>query len=179
MQRVVLGSEEDVLMRSRVKQPSWLSKVCCVHSFVLFCFFFLFVSLALVSPLRESWKRGDRRNYRLIIWPHKVLRAAEDVLKKCGIRSVSSTRLDGGADGRVKNKVLRSVEVAEKEVAAGRFSWFPFEMSKLKLTRQSVEGKMKGTETNGLESQKHEDGERSLGVSSSRKEEMLGRAGSG
>lgn len=42
----------------------------------------------------------------------------EEVLKKCEIVSASSARLDGGAAGEAKNKVLRSVRVEEKEEKA-------------------------------------------------------------
>lgn len=48
----VLGREEDVLRRSSIKQPSWLSKVCCVHSFSFS------LALRFRSPgVLETWRR--------------------------------------------------------------------------------------------------------------------------
>lgn len=91
-----------------------------------------------------------------------------------------------GAAGEARNKVLRSVVVEEKmeeekeeekeeKVAAVGLLKVPVGNKKVK----SIERNMKGRETKGLWSQKHEGGKGSRGFSSSRKEEMLGWAGSG
>lgn len=89
---------------------------------------------------------------------------------------------EGGAAGEARNKVLRSVVVEEKmeeekeeKVAAMGLLKVPVGNKKVK----SIERNMKGRETKGLWSQKHEGGKGSRGFSSSKKEEMLGWAGSG
>lgn len=100
-------------MGSSVKQPSWLSKVCCVHSF-FFVFFFFFLSfrpsLSLPFPLSASPGNvaTDETTGR-----HKVCRAVEEVFKKCEIMSSVLCAWMGGMGA--ENKVLRSVVVEEKK----------------------------------------------------------------